>query len=868
MWYITGPKLAQRAARHAWQGDGKEEKISDAYARAGDQRYPLDVQDFLKLLRRKCGSVVRAWRVALDKDGGSELEFCEFVSAVRQMGSGSGQNARSLWFNLDVDQSGTLSLYDLDPIAAHALDKFRYLCTSRYGSINAAFEQLLDTSRSGVVTLENFIEAVRDLGYEPAVAEELFNWLRSRPGTLFLRKSDLHFLQKWEDAKRDKKEKAGTLHVGWINRDPSAAVEYRKMADKLAEKSGQQKMEQRVSETPFTATALAIAKATEKVQGNSARSSVDPVQTQHRPETPGKKGARVEAPATTAAIASAQETVGCYAMRLASDNENSTTKFLKYLLDRFGSLAAAWDAMEPGEVGEIRKSDFEFVVCFKLGYCRNTDARRLFEALPKKEILADGGGARRGPAASKGVKRINCCQEMKKCDGDGARLALERHYQRAKLHGHQLQLEHPVLQLVGGHAKNRRDCRWHAFGSAIIRLPSGVIGSAQFAEVRPFTSIFFRGSTWHHVVWYRICAGFFQSKLGKQDGQSSQKDGGDTVNAKKMPLRKAKPKMKAKSLGHASASVRSPFTSILARAWSITRPTSAQASISETPISKMVRKNAAKSACSDSPDSTRASDSPSESTPKADQKLVTYDPNLWYIHGNSYDLHDFVDKHPGGRFAILTGRGRDCTALFESYHPWNDKHRKVLKAHGVAPPPPDPFYEEIKEGVRKAFPGGCGSTRMRPHAFVGLSIMWCIMMWLFFVVRTPLSSLLAGCIVATVGTRFSHEGGHQQVSKNEWVNRLCLFAGFFLVGPSMCWYYQHVVSHHVSTNQDGDAEKDVDVEYIWIADKLPGWMKALSLPGIFIGTVIELGVKRAVAQRRTLIVGWELPEALRLDIAS
>ena len=140
MWYITGPKLAQRAARHAWQGDGKEEKISDAYARAGDERYPLDVQDFLKLLRRKCGSVVRAWRTALDKDGGSELEFCEFVSAVRQMGSGIGQNARSLWFNLDVDQSGTLSLYDLDPTAAHALDKFRYLCTSRVLPLKAFLE--------------------------------------------------------------------------------------------------------------------------------------------------------------------------------------------------------------------------------------------------------------------------------------------------------------------------------------------------------------------------------------------------------------------------------------------------------------------------------------------------------------------------------------------------------------------------------------------------------------------------------------------------------------------------------------------------------------------------------------------------------
>lgn len=39
------------------------------------------------------------------------------------------------------------------------------------------------------------------------------------------------------------------------------------------------------------------------------------------------------------------------------------------------------------------------------------------------------------------------------------------------------------------------------------------------------------------------------------------------------------------------------------------------------------------------------------------------------------------------------------------YHPWNDKHRKVLKAYGAAPPPPDPFYEEIKARPGKARPG-------------------------------------------------------------------------------------------------------------------------------------------------------------------
>ena len=48
---------------------------------------------------------------------------------------------------------------------------------------------------------------------------------------------------------------------------------------------------------------------------------------------------------------------------------------------------------------------------------------------------------------------------------------------------------------------------------------------------------------------------------------------------------------------------------------------------------------------------------------------------LWTIHGQDYDLESFVNSHPGGKEAILIGRGRDCTALFESYHPFTDRHR-------------------------------------------------------------------------------------------------------------------------------------------------------------------------------------------------
>merc|ERR1712238_419963 len=56
--------------------------------------------------------------------------------------------------------------------------------------------------------------------------------------------------------------------------------------------------------------------------------------------------------------------------------------------------------------------------------------------------------------------------------------------------------------------------------------------------------------------------------------------------------------------------------------------------------------------------------------------------DLWWIHGNGYDLKDFVHNHPGGIEAILLGKGRDCTALVESYHPFSeDRVWKLLEKY-------------------------------------------------------------------------------------------------------------------------------------------------------------------------------------------
>eukprot|EP00929_Paragymnodinium_shiwhaense_P086883 TRINITY_DN4726_c0_g1_i8.p2 TRINITY_DN4726_c0_g1~~TRINITY_DN4726_c0_g1_i8.p2 ORF type:complete len:439 (-),score=118.01 TRINITY_DN4726_c0_g1_i8:16-1332(-) len=238
-----------------------------------------------------------------------------------------------------------------------------------------------------------------------------------------------------------------------------------------------------------------------------------------------------------------------------------------------------------------------------------------------------------------------------------------------------------------------------------------------------------------------------------------------------------------------------------------------------------------------------ASSTPSSSVSNYSTPLKgDLDPNLWYIYGHGYDLKEFVAKHPGGQLAILSGQGRDCTALFESYHPWNDKHRKTLKAYGPAPPADDPFYMELKQAVRKAYPGGAAATKMPTLTFATLLALQTLNMYLFFVHKTFLSCMAAGFLMATIGTRLAHEGGHYQCSMKPWVNRLALFYGYLPTGPSMCWHYQHVISHHAHTNQ----EHDCDVEYIWMADMLPPWMKKISTLTLGIGVMFEIGLKRIV----------------------
>jgi hypothetical protein len=100
------------------------------------------------------------------------------------------------------------------------------------------------------------------------------------------------------------------------------------------------------------------------------------------------------------------------------------------------------------------------------------------------------------------------------------------------------------------------------------------------------------------------------------------------------------------------------------------------------------------------------SDRPPLSDDVATAKSSAGDKELWWIHGNGYDLQSFVARHPGGLEAILLGKGRDCTALVESYHAFSSQHATILEKYMVKTFNPKPtrdyFYDILKQRAANA----------------------------------------------------------------------------------------------------------------------------------------------------------------------
>lgn len=200
--------------------------------------------------------------------------------------------------------------------------------------------------------------------------------------------------------------------------------------------------------------------------------------------------------------------------------------------------------------------------------------------------------------------------------------------------------------------------------------------------------------------------------------------------------------------------------------------------------------------------------------------------SLWFVHGEAYDLSPFLCKHPGGSHALRLGQGRDCTALFESYHPFTERHRQILAKHRVAVEETvldayclgggargqgrgkDVFYETLKRRVAAAMAGVDVVASWKRRAYYLLVLLAVLISYRGFL-QGHWSALLVFSLSSWLLGAMGHDGSHFACSHRPGVNRLCGL-GISLIASPFLWYHQHTFAHHSFTN---DFDHDPDLHH-------------------------------------------------------
>lgn len=237
MWWNIGPHLKKRL--HHEQNNkveslnlnqtGASPRSTTTGSLGEKDLAPKTLQGFLDILRHKFGSVVKAWRIAMDVDDSGTLTFREFTHAMERVGYHG--DFRSLWFQLDSDTSGSISLHEMDPVNAMRLEKFRTLCIKQCGSMLGAWRRVIDTDRSGTCGPHEFTTACFKLGYDdPKECKTLFDLLDIHEAQI-INYQLIHFLQCWEEEKKQESFRQ-RLPTRWANKDPYMNIGKNSLKDK------------------------------------------------------------------------------------------------------------------------------------------------------------------------------------------------------------------------------------------------------------------------------------------------------------------------------------------------------------------------------------------------------------------------------------------------------------------------------------------------------------------------------------------------------------------------------------------------------------------------------------------------------------
>jgi len=190
----------------------------------------------------------------------------------------------------------------------------------------------------------------------------------------------------------------------------------------------------------------------------------------------------------------------------------------------------------------------------------------------------------------------------------------------------------------------------------------------------------------------------------------------------------------------------------------------------------------------------------------------------WIVHGEHYDLTEFVDRHPGGD-VILVGKGRDCTELFESVHVLSETNvRAILAKYKVTEPCTEidtfswnkgDFYDVVSQRVRAKFAGR--DHKATTFVFCKILVMlafYAFCWWKAVSTANFWFAIASGAITEMIGFCAMHDGSHSALSKRPFINHLGHLWAPWMFWNHWLWLQHHVYGHHSYTGIYG---KDPDI---------------------------------------------------------
>ena len=199
--------------------------------------------------------------------------------------------------------------------------------------------------------------------------------------------------------------------------------------------------------------------------------------------------------------------------------------------------------------------------------------------------------------------------------------------------------------------------------------------------------------------------------------------------------------------------------------------------------------------------------------------------SCWVYSGSSvYDITEWLDRHPGGRDALLLCAGRDVTDLLPSYHPFTDSPQLVLAKYRIGHlqtsefpqyRPDSGFYRDVRTEVARYFKDSGlnskaplpGLLRLAGMAVVAALAFAALIAW-GGTLPLPLrvvAAVVFGVCQALPLLHCMHDASHLAIGRSPgwwyWVGRLTMdwFAGASIAS----WHHQHILGHHVYTNVMG-----------------------------------------------------------------